>query len=77
MLLASAATLVGSIISNIINQYFPRNANIAFIILLCAGIQLLMLGVVGKYISNIYREVQRRPQYIIAQTNKKDVVNKP
>ena len=77
LLLASCVTLVGSIIFNLVNQYFPQNANIAFIILFCAGLQMLMLGVVGKYISNIYREVQRRPQYIIAQTNKKDVVKKP
>jgi hypothetical protein len=46
------------------------------IILLVAGVQLFCLGVMGQYISKIYRESKRRPQYIIKDTNKEDVVRK-
>ena len=43
------------------------------IILFVGGVQLFCLGVIGQYISKIYKETKRRPQYIIAQTNKKDI----
>ncbi|MBR2022963.1 MAG: glycosyltransferase family 2 protein [Clostridia bacterium] len=46
------------------------------IILLVAGVQLFCLGIMGQYISKIFRESKRRPQYIIKDTNKKDVVRK-
>jgi dolichol-phosphate mannosyltransferase len=36
-------------------------------ILLVGGIQLIMLGVVGQYISRMYAEVQHRPLYIVAK----------
>jgi hypothetical protein len=31
------------------------------------GIQLLCLGVIGEYIGKIYKEVKRRPRYVIDQ----------
>ena len=34
------------------------------IILALGGIQLLSLGIVGRYISNIYLEVKKRPIYV-------------
>lgn len=37
------------------------------IILLIGGIQLLCLGIVGRYIGNIYLEVKKRPVYIIKE----------
>ena len=32
------------------------------------GIQLLFLGIIGEYIGKIYKEVKRRPRYIIEKT---------
>ncbi|WP_349533726.1 glycosyltransferase family 2 protein [Leuconostoc citreum] len=40
------------------------------IFLLMGGIQLLSLGVVGRYISSIFLEVKRRPVYIAREVSK-------
>lgn len=45
-------------------------------ILFVGSILLLSLGILGTYISKVYGEVKNRPHYIVAQTNKKDVVKK-
>ena len=46
------------------------------IILFVGGIQLFCVGVMGQYISKIYKETKHRPQYIVDETNKEDVVRK-
>lgn len=43
----------------------PGFATIVILILLSTGLQLLMLGIVGEYISQIFREVKRRPLYLV------------
>lgn len=37
------------------------------IIVFLGGLQLLMIGVIGAYLSKIYRETKRRPMYFIAE----------
>lgn len=39
------------------------------IILLVSGVQLLCLGIIGKYISKMYLESKHRPLYIVKETN--------
>ncbi len=39
------------------------------IIFLVSGIQLLSLGIIGKYLAKMYLEVKNRPIYIIKETN--------
>jgi len=46
------------------------------IILFIGGIQLFSIGVIGQYISKMYIETKKRPHYIVAKTNKDDVVKK-
>ena len=46
------------------------------IILFIGGIQLFCIGIIGQYISKMYIEVKNRPHYIVAKTNKEDVVKK-
>src|SRR5699024_6336178 len=41
------------------------------IILFIVGIQLLCLGIVGKYISKIFLETKKRPIYIVKERDKK------
>lgn len=38
-------------------------------ILFGCGVQLFFMGIVGKYLSNIYLEVKRRPAYIVKETD--------
>ena len=44
------------------------------IILFVGGVQLFCLGVMGQYLSKIYKETKHRPQYIVGDTNKENVV---
>lgn len=46
------------------------------IILFVGGIQLFCIGVIGQYLSKVYTETKKRPQYIVGDTNKEDVVRK-
>ena len=46
------------------------------IILFVGGIQLFCIGVIGQYLSKVYTETKKRPQYIVGDTNKEDVVSK-
>jgi Glycosyltransferases involved in cell wall biogenesis len=44
-------------------------ASTASIITFIGGLQLLSLGIMGKYMAKMYIEVKRRPHYIIGETN--------
>lgn len=46
------------------------------IILFIGGIQLFCIGIIGQYVSKVYTETKKRPQYIVGDTNKEDVVRK-
>ena len=44
----------------------PRGwASTVAVVLFSGGVQLLMLGVIGEYLSRVYDEVRRRPHYIV------------
>ena len=43
------------------------------IVLFIGGVQLFCLGIMGQYISKIFRETKKRPIYIVAESNKEDV----
>jgi hypothetical protein len=52
--------------------YFPNLTVMGFttlaVAILClGGIQLLCLGLIGEYLAKVYREVKRRPPYIIEE----------
>ena len=49
---------------------------IILLILLLAGLQFLVIGFIGQYMSKMYLEVKNRPVYIIKETNIKTKVNK-
>ena len=43
--------------------------HIIWLILFTSGIILMVLGVIGEYLSKTYLEVKKRPVYIIKETN--------
>jgi glycosyltransferase involved in cell wall biosynthesis len=43
----------------------PGWTSIAVPVYFIGGIQLLSLGIIGEYIGKIYKEVKKRPRYII------------
>src|SRR5215831_2140297 len=46
--------------------YSPRGwASTIAVMLFIGGVQLLMLGVIGEYLSRVYDEVRQRPLYIV------------
>lgn len=45
-------------------------ASTVCIILFVSGIQLLCIGVLGQYLSKTYMETKKRPDYIVAETEK-------
>ena len=38
------------------------------IMLLCSGVQLFCMGVLGQYLAKTYMEVKHRPVYIVRET---------
>jgi len=61
--------LLWSSISGLISGKTPPGwASLAFIVLLFGGIQLIVLGIIGEYISRIFDEVKRRPHFIVEDT---------
>lgn len=58
-----------------INSTFAMLMIIAAV-LFVGGIVLIALRIVSMYVSKVYGEVKNRPHYIVAQTNKKDVVKR-
>lgn len=61
-----------AIIILIIRQLFFHHSvsgwtSMVVIFLFCFGFTLLMLGIIGKYISNIFLETKKRPIYIVKE----------
>ena len=50
----------------------PGYATIVGLILLIGGIQLLCLGIIGEYLSNMYLEIKNRPIYIVKEEIEND-----
>ena len=48
-------------------------ASTACIITFIGGIQLLCLGIIGKYLATVYLEVKKRPHYIMSESSREDV----
>jgi dolichol-phosphate mannosyltransferase len=55
-----------ALLTHLLNIPSPRGwASTIAVILFIGGIQLLMLGIIGEYLSRVYDEVRERPLYIV------------
>ena len=68
--------LTGEYNHNFVNSPMLQWRTTMFALFAVSGTILLTIGIVGKYIAKIYGEVKGRPHYIVAQTNKDDIVKK-
>ncbi len=48
-------------------DWLPGWASLFFSIVFLGGVQLITIGIIGEYIGKIYREVQKRPQFLIKE----------
>ena len=58
---------VAAIVLVCVGSTFAGWLGLAALIVFCAGIQTLGLGVVGEYVGKTYMEVKARPRYIISE----------
>ncbi len=70
MLMAGAAISLLSLRQIIFHCTPDGWTSLICIILMLSGVQLLCLGVFGKYIAKMYMEVKRRPLYIVAENSR-------
>jgi dolichol-phosphate mannosyltransferase len=64
--LAGFLVALWAIYTKLAGVYSPRGwASTMAVIMFVGGVQLLMLGVLGEYLSRIYDEVRQRPLYIV------------
>lgn len=65
MALVSSISLVFVVVRALINNTSVAGwASTISILLFIGGVQLLVLGIIGRYIGNIYMEVKHRPIYV-------------
>ena len=65
-----------AMMSNIVSKIAIGNYIFGWIvptILLVGGIQLVCIGVLGKYLANTYLEVKNRPVYIVGETSEEKI----
>ncbi|MEV8452594.1 glycosyltransferase family 2 protein [Streptomyces sp. NPDC052095] len=65
--LAYAAWIVGVALVRGVDT--PGYVTTLVVVIALAGVQMVMLGVVGEYVGRIYYEVKRRPHYLVKATN--------
>lgn len=70
--IAAAVYAVYVIVKQVITaEAVPGYPSLVCLLLFIGGIQLLMIGILGQYMAQIYLEIKNRPKYIIKETDDK------
>jgi glycosyltransferase involved in cell wall biosynthesis len=73
---AVAAAIV--IIEAIISDKPPQGwASLMVAVLVLAGVQLVVIGVIGEYLGRMFLAVNRKPQYLVREVHTRDGVEHP
>ncbi|MFI5807482.1 glycosyltransferase family 2 protein [Streptomyces sp. NPDC051561] len=64
---AYTAWIVGDALVNGVKT--PGYVTLLVAVTALAGVQMVMLGVVGEYVGRIYYEAKRRPHFLVSETN--------
>lgn len=77
-ILCSIAMFAFIAIRSLVYSYYSIGGlpSVVCLIMFIGGIQLFCMGIMGQYVSKMYKEVKNRPHYVVSQTNKKDIVRK-
>jgi glycosyltransferase involved in cell wall biosynthesis len=68
--LGSIAFGLSAVVSQLAGVFVvPGWTSIMVLVGIVGGIQLIVLGVIGEYISHIFDEVKRRPLYVVSRTH--------
>ncbi len=62
-----AAWIVGDALLNGVDT--PGYTTLLVAVTALAGVQMVMLGVIGEYVGRIYYEVKRRPHFLVQETD--------
>lgn len=66
--LLSFLGVIYALVSHALGKAVAGWASIVCIVSFMGGIQLVSLGIIGEYVGKTYKEVKRRPRYIIEDT---------
>ena len=62
----AVAGIIVAIVDRLLNKQLPRGwASLFVAVLFMGGVQLVSLGILGEYLGRIYKEVKRRPLYVV------------
>ncbi|MFH8259392.1 glycosyltransferase family 2 protein [Streptomyces roseolus] len=64
---AYAAWIVADALANGVDT--PGYVTLLVAVTALAGVQMVMVGLIGEYVGRIYYEVKRRPHYLVAETH--------
>ena len=63
----SVCAAIYVLVSYLLDRLAPGWSSLLLSIWFIGGVQLLSIGILGEYIGKIYREVKRRPRYIVEE----------